>query len=411
MHVAGRHVEIPGQSAGREPKVQAYNIIVLADTEEAVEVTQCHGLQCQVSQLSVIFSNNFSTKFAMVSGDSGLTSGSGWYRKYRVAPHLPSLFYVPDYVVPEQEAALLREVRASKSKWVQLSGRRLQNLGGVVHAKGLIPAPLPSWLEPLLTRLAGEGGEGGLYGGKPPNHVLINSYLPGEGIMPHEDGPAYHPVVAILSLGAPAVLRFRKKPRPAEAVATEGGSDSCLGGPLDEASRKAVEFKSDHLHQHLQECQQQSGVQFQPLPAPQLPRPKQLPQSQVGKEYGQTQPAVSRRCESSAAAVAKAEAGSAAWESESAGRPAEHVSGHGGGDCRYSASLLLQPRSLVVFRDEAFTECLHSIEEVSEEWLDESVANLDMYGILPSTILPRGSERISLTVRRVALVLPSILRR
>lgn len=41
---------------------------------------------------------------------------------------------------------------------------------------------------------------------------------PGEGIMPHEDGPLYHPAVAILSLGNPAVVRFARK-RSAEGTA------------------------------------------------------------------------------------------------------------------------------------------------------------------------------------------------
>lgn len=53
-----------------------------------------------------------------------------------------------------------------------------------MHKKGLIPAPLPSWLQPLLGRLAQDTGA---YGeGQAPNHVLINAYRPGEGIMPHE---------------------------------------------------------------------------------------------------------------------------------------------------------------------------------------------------------------------------------
>lgn len=39
-----------------------------------------------------------------------------------------------------------------------------------------------------------------------PNHVLINEYKPGEGILPHEDGSAYFPVVCTVSLGAHAVL-------------------------------------------------------------------------------------------------------------------------------------------------------------------------------------------------------------
>lgn len=41
---------------------------------------------------------------------------------------------------------------------------------------------------------------------------------PGEGIMPHEDGPLYHPAVAILSLGNPAVVRFARK-RSAQGTA------------------------------------------------------------------------------------------------------------------------------------------------------------------------------------------------
>ena len=42
----------------------------------------------------------------------------------------------------------------------------------------------------------------------PPNHVLINSYNRGQGIAPHQDGPLYEPLVAILSLDGPALLQF-----------------------------------------------------------------------------------------------------------------------------------------------------------------------------------------------------------
>lgn len=44
-----------------------------------------------------------------------------------------------------------------------------------------------------------------------PNHVLVNEYRPGQGIMPHEDGAAYHPLVATVSLGAPIVLDLYEK--------------------------------------------------------------------------------------------------------------------------------------------------------------------------------------------------------
>ena len=40
-----------------------------------------------------------------------------------------------------------------------------------------------SWLQALVTRLQSETG---VYGGGAPNHVLLNAYLPGEGILPHQ---------------------------------------------------------------------------------------------------------------------------------------------------------------------------------------------------------------------------------
>lgn len=46
---------------------------------------------------------------------------------------------------------------------------------------------------------------------KQPNHVLINEYKKGEGIMPHEDGNAYAEVVATVSLGAAICLEIGEK--------------------------------------------------------------------------------------------------------------------------------------------------------------------------------------------------------
>ncbi|PWN94324.1 hypothetical protein FA10DRAFT_264866 [Acaromyces ingoldii] len=39
-----------------------------------------------------------------------------------------------------------------------------------------------------------------------PNHCLVNEYEPGQGIMPHEDGDAYFPAVATISLGSHTLL-------------------------------------------------------------------------------------------------------------------------------------------------------------------------------------------------------------
>ncbi|KAL4437805.1 hypothetical protein ABPG77_005717 [Micractinium sp. CCAP 211/92] len=221
--------------------------------------------------------------------------------RFRVGT-LPSLYYVPEAIGAEEEQRLLREIRASKQAWKTVSGRRLQNLGGIVHKKGLIASPLPGWLQPLLARLAGETGIWGGERGGPllPNHVLINAYLPGEGIMPHEDGPLYHPAVAILSLGSPAVVRFARK-------------------------------------------------------------------------HG----------EEDAAAAAAAAA------------PAHPLAG------QLVASVACMPRSLLIFRDEAYTGCLHGILEAEVESIDDSVVNAAAAGLAQGQGLPRGGERVSLTMRRV----------
>lgn len=102
---------------------------------------------------------------------------------------------------------------------------------------------VPSW----LTRITEEICEKTNLFPSPINHVLINEYLPDQGIMvcmysvflivfgtldrdvmayelqgscfimtqglsfffqPHQDGPAYFPVVAIISLGSPVVIDF-----------------------------------------------------------------------------------------------------------------------------------------------------------------------------------------------------------
>uniref|UniRef100_A0A670ZM94 AlkB homolog 6 n=1 Tax=Pseudonaja textilis TaxID=8673 RepID=A0A670ZM94_PSETE len=68
---------------------------------------------------------------------------------------------------------------APKPKWTQLSGRRLQNWGGLPHPKGMVAEKLPPWLQRYVDRVSSLG----VFGGKPANHVLVNEYQPGQGIM------------------------------------------------------------------------------------------------------------------------------------------------------------------------------------------------------------------------------------
>lgn len=53
-------------------------------------------------------------------------------------------YYVPNFITEEQETYIMDKVNdAPKPKWCQLKNRRLQNWGGIPHAKGLIPERIP----------------------------------------------------------------------------------------------------------------------------------------------------------------------------------------------------------------------------------------------------------------------------
>ncbi|KAI5005063.1 hypothetical protein ZWY2020_032306 [Hordeum vulgare] len=118
---------------------------------------------------------------------------------------IPTVLYVPDFISQAEQAQLLHHIyQAPAPKWKVLKNRRLQNWGGVVHEKGLLPQALPPWLTKITDRICQWTG---LFPSA-INHVLINEYHPNQGIMPHQDGPAYFPVVAIISLASPVVLDF-----------------------------------------------------------------------------------------------------------------------------------------------------------------------------------------------------------
>ncbi|PKA53712.1 alkylated DNA repair protein alkB like 6 [Apostasia shenzhenica] len=128
---------------------------------------------------------------------------------------LPALVYIPDFISESEQSELLHHIyEVSATRWKSLKNRRLQNWGGVVHEKGLLPQALPPWLTKITQRIC----EKTLLFPSAINHVLINEYLPDQGIMPHQDGPAYFPVASILSLQAPVVIDFTPHTRLIESL-------------------------------------------------------------------------------------------------------------------------------------------------------------------------------------------------
>ncbi|KAI0032131.1 hypothetical protein K488DRAFT_50577 [Vararia minispora EC-137] len=148
--------------------------------------------------------------------------------------------YIPDFVTPDEETYLLRKIEESpQPRWKKLANRRLQIWGGDLAQRVLIPQPLPTIVTTypdLVSRLAATGAFAGTPHGA-PNHIIMNEYLPGQGIMPHEDGPAYHPVVATLSLGAHTVMNYYRYAPDTDGVGDGGGESGELqrGRAIDPA--------------------------------------------------------------------------------------------------------------------------------------------------------------------------------
>jgi len=122
-----------------------------------------------------------------------------------------SAYYIPDFISVDEEDELCANIYdAPKPKWTNLKNRRLQNWGGLPQPKGMLLEEMPSWLDEHCAHLSQMGvfkidDEKTLV---VPNHCLVNEYEPGQGIMPHEDGPMYAPTVATISLGSYTLLDF-----------------------------------------------------------------------------------------------------------------------------------------------------------------------------------------------------------
>eukprot|EP00759_Apiculatamorpha_spiralis_P028324 PhF_6_TR3078/c0_g1_i1/m.4525/K10768/ALKBH6; alkylated DNA repair protein alkB homolog 6 len=117
--------------------------------------------------------------------------------------------FLPNFITPEESTQLSTFIfdENPKFKWTQLRHRRLINLGGIPQPEGMLTEPIPPAFKPLIQRVEQQPN---LLPAR-TNHILVNEYLPGHGIMAHEDGPLYHPMVVIVSILSGVSLGFRRK--------------------------------------------------------------------------------------------------------------------------------------------------------------------------------------------------------
>jgi len=134
---------------------------------------------------------------------------------FRSKPQLPSGFaYQPDFITPEEEAALLKEIEhlpLHEAKYKEYTAkRRIVSYGGTYDysANELIPAgPAPDFLLPLRNRIS-------RWVNVPATqftHALIAEYRPGTQLGWHRDVPEFELVVGV-SLAGPCRMRLRRYP-------------------------------------------------------------------------------------------------------------------------------------------------------------------------------------------------------
>eukprot|EP00408_Alexandrium_pacificum_P050170 CAMPEP_0171244012 /NCGR_PEP_ID=MMETSP0790-20130122/46606_1 /TAXON_ID=2925 /ORGANISM="Alexandrium catenella, Strain OF101" /LENGTH=266 /DNA_ID=CAMNT_0011711069 /DNA_START=49 /DNA_END=846 /DNA_ORIENTATION=+ len=169
----------------------------------------------------------------------------------------PQVHLVEEWLPLGAEAWLLRTLRARPRDFARLRGKRTARYGGD-PGPPFLPEPLPPWLSQLCAAVtpavaAAAGASAGEVSA--PNHVLVNHYQPGDGIMPHTDGPAYEPRAAILSLGSAAVFGFWRD--HAHAASSDPPALSLLLPPRSlllfsgEAYSAHLHGIADHLYDEL----------------------------------------------------------------------------------------------------------------------------------------------------------------
>jgi alkylated DNA repair dioxygenase AlkB len=141
--------------------------------------------------------------FPTVSAD-GLRTAA-----FEGGPPIPGLTRLDDWVGKAEELQLLELVDAGI--WRNDLKRRVQHFGYRYdyRARSVSSAdylgPLPGWLAVLAGRLVDKGAFSSL-----PDQVIVNEYLPGQGISAHIDCvPCFGETIAVLSLGGSVVMTFQ----------------------------------------------------------------------------------------------------------------------------------------------------------------------------------------------------------
>lgn len=121
---------------------------------------------------------------------------------------VPGLLVIPDFIDPAMEAALMQEI--DTQTWVVDYDRRLQYYGyrnelETPYSLIAIPVPMPPLVQQLSEQIVARG-----ILQYQPDQVIINEYLPGQGLRPHKDRNYFENQICGINLGSGCIMRYIK---------------------------------------------------------------------------------------------------------------------------------------------------------------------------------------------------------
>lgn len=126
---------------------------------------------------------------------------------------ISGLGYVENYINEMQHAWALEWIDKHEHQWLYDLKRRVQHYGFKYNYKArkvdmdMRIGELPAWLKRLSENLYEDG-----YMPEVADQVIINEYLPGQGIASHIDcEPCFKDIIVSLSLGSDCVMNFTNK--------------------------------------------------------------------------------------------------------------------------------------------------------------------------------------------------------
>lgn len=165
------------------------------------------------------------------------------------APLVPGLVYRSDLLDVHQEAALLRAVDALP--WLADLKRRVQHYGykydykARAISRSMFVGPLPVF----AVELAGALVQAGLLT-EPPDQLIVNEYIPGQGITPHIDcEPCFKERIVTVSLGSHCEMEFTPQDpeRELRAIMLEPRSALLISGEARYRWKHSIRGRrSDH---------------------------------------------------------------------------------------------------------------------------------------------------------------------